>query len=336
MSGYERYQAVINGKECDYLPRVPILMAFAARYIGSTYGEFASDYKVLTEANRRCAADFGYDQVSAISDPYRETAGFGAKIKFVPDGVPRLLTEPLAHTKDLRTLKTPDPHTAERMRDRIFAVQELKALFHQQYSILGWVEGPAAEAANLRGVTNFLFDLMDDRDFCHKLMERCTDVGIAFAQTQIEAGADTIGIGDAIVSQISPSLYKQLIFPYQKRLVEEIKGAGALVRLHICGDISKHLPALEDLDVDILDLDWPVDLTYARSVMGNTVLVSNPNPVADIQQGTPGQIKKQIEAMYTAAGNPFLIGAGCEIPPSTPQENLRALCTPVMYRRDNE
>ncbi len=336
MNGYERYMATINGERCDHLPRVPILMALAADHIDATYGEFASDYIVLTAANRRCITDFDYDQVSVISDPYRETVGFGGEVQFVPCGVPRLLKTPLADTKDLSVLKKPNPATAERMRDRLLAVKELAKLFYHQYSILGWVEGPAAEAANLRGVINFLYDLMDDREFCHKLMERCTDVAIAFALAQIEAGADTIGIGDAIVSQVSPALYKQLILPHQKRLVETIKSEGALVRLHICGDISKHLPVLRGLNIDILDLDWPVDLAYARSVMKDTVLVSNPNPVADIQQGTPSGIKNQIEAMYTVAGNPFMIGAGCEIPLGTPEDNLRALCTPVFYRRENE
>ncbi len=134
-----------------------------------------------------------------------------------------------------------------------------------------------------------------------------------------------------------PSLYKQLIFPHQKRLIEAIQGAGALVRLHICGNISKHLPVLKNLHVDILDLDWPVDLTYARSVMGDTVLVSNSNPVADIQQGTMAQIEEQIEAMYVTAGNPFLIGGrAAKYPLGTPEENLEALCAPVLYRRDNE
>ena len=43
---------------CEVSPmmcfRLPILMAFAAKYIGSNYGEFAADYKVLVEANLRC------------------------------------------------------------------------------------------------------------------------------------------------------------------------------------------------------------------------------------------------------------------------------------------
>ena len=67
---------MLQREPCDTVPRTPILMQFAAEYIGSNYGAFASDYRVLVEANLRCAADFGMDQVSCISDPDRETQGF--------------------------------------------------------------------------------------------------------------------------------------------------------------------------------------------------------------------------------------------------------------------
>ena len=55
MNSYERYRATLAGGPTDIVPRTPILMAFAANYIGSNYGAFASDYRVLVEANRRCA-----------------------------------------------------------------------------------------------------------------------------------------------------------------------------------------------------------------------------------------------------------------------------------------
>ncbi len=225
-------------------------------------------------------------------------------------GSPPLAKRTLGSHQGPTHLKGPPnpPHVAERMRDRIMAVKELTRLFHRRYSILGWVEGPAAEAANLRGVTNFLFDLMDDRDFCRGLMECCTDVGISFALAQIEAGGPILSASVMPLSVKFPLSLQTADLPASKRLIEAIQGAGALVRLHICGNISKHLPVLKNLHVDILDLDWPVDLTYARSVMGDTVLVSNSNPVADIQQGTMAQIEEQIEAMYVTAGNPFLIG----------------------------
>lgn len=82
MTPNKRYMTVLDGGKPDILPRIPILMQFAAEYIGSNYGAFASDYKVLIESNLRCAKDFGIDQLSCISDPYRETAGFGAEIRF--------------------------------------------------------------------------------------------------------------------------------------------------------------------------------------------------------------------------------------------------------------
>ena len=121
MNSFERYVATIAGKPVDILPRVPILMQFAAEHIGSNYGAFAADYRVLAGANLRCREEFGFDQVSCISDPYRETQGFGAEVEYLPDSVPRCLVSPLEASKDLSLLKTPDPLVAERMRDRVEA-----------------------------------------------------------------------------------------------------------------------------------------------------------------------------------------------------------------------
>ena len=61
MNGYERYMATLRGEATDFLPRVPILMRYAAEFIGSNYGAFASDYRVLVEANLKCAEFFDFD-----------------------------------------------------------------------------------------------------------------------------------------------------------------------------------------------------------------------------------------------------------------------------------
>ena len=169
MNSWERYTAVVKGERPDILPRVPILMQFAAEFIGSNYGAFASDHRVLVESNLRCAEAFGFDQVSAISDPYRETQGFGAEIQFVRDGVPRCVKPPLADTQDLAVLKRPDPHASERMLDRVRAVEEFKRAAGGTHSILGWIEGPAAEAADLRGVSQFMMDLVLEPDFTREV-----------------------------------------------------------------------------------------------------------------------------------------------------------------------
>jgi len=329
MNSFERYLGVIHREPVDVLPRLPILMQFAAEYIGSNYGAFAADYRVLVEANRRCAEDFGMDQLSAISDPYRETQGFGAQIEYVRDGVPRCLQPPLHASKDLSLLPRPNPLEAERMRDRVNALQAFHEQFQGVYSLMGWIEGPAAEAADLRGVSQFLLDLLDDRPFCEELMDRCVEVGIAFAQAQIEAGADTIGIGDALASQVSPRLYRRLIQPREKRLVQAIHDMGAFVRLHICGNITHLLPGIAELGIDLLDVDHMVEMAAVRQALGaSVVLTGNINPV-EVLRGTPEAIRTAVLDTYQTVGNPYMVNAGCEIPSGTPAANLRALCEPI-------
>ncbi|TWU32209.1 uroporphyrinogen decarboxylase family protein [Novipirellula artificiosorum] len=331
MDGYQRYMASLKGQPVDFLPRTPILMQYAAEYIGSDYAAFASDYRVLVEANQRCANDFGMDQVSCISDPYRETQGFGSTIKYVTDGPPHS-THPLEGDKNLSVLQTPDPLSSVRMLDRVKAAEAYKSEAQEKRSILGWIEGPAAEAADLRNLMNFMFDLMDDETYACELMDRCVDVGIAFAQAQVDAGVDTIGIGDAIASQVDPRTYERLIQPREKRLVQAIQAMGAYVKLHICGNITHLLPGIADLSVDILDVDHMVSLSTVRAMVGErVVLAGNMDPVSVVRNGTPSDIKDAVSKAYAEAGNPFMVNAGCEIPSATPTENLKALCEPVNY-----
>jgi MtaA/CmuA family methyltransferase len=333
MNSYERYMAVLEGLAVDFLPRTPILMQYAAEYIGSNYGEFAADHRWLVKANEACARDFGIEQLSCISDPYRETQGFGGQVRYVKDGVPRC-EPPLAHSKTLAALQQPDPLKSERMLDRVHAVQAYSQKYHGEYSILGWVEGPAAEAADLRGVTTFFLDLMDDEAFAGELMDLCVAVGIAFARAQIAAGADTIGIGDAVASQVSPQVYEKMIQPREQRLARAIKDMGAYVKLHICGNITHLLPGIADLDIDILDVDHMVDIRHVRSSVARRVVIAgNIDPVAGVRSGTPAQIRQEVVTTYEAVGNPYMVNAGCEIPAGTPVENLKMLCLPVAYQR---
>ena len=332
MNGYDRYTRMLRREAVDFLPRIPILMQFAAEHIGANYGAFASDYRVLVEANIRCAEDFGMDQVSTISDPYRETQGFGAEILFERDSVPRCRRHPLEDDKDLTTLPHPNPLVAERMLDRVKAVREYKACVGGRYSILGWVEGPAAEAADLRGVTTFLMDLMDDESFASELMDHCLEVAVDFAGAQVAAGADTIGIGDAVASQVSPKVYERHIQPREKLLISEVKKMGASTRLHICGDITRLLPAVADLGTDILDVDHMVDIAAVRRAVGAKVtLAGNIDPVEGVFRGTPKGIRMYLRKTYESVGRPYMVAAGCEIPAGTPLENLHALCSPLPF-----
>ena len=334
MTGLQRYTAMLRHDPVDFVPRIPILMQFIAEYCGVKYGAFCSDYRVKVAGNLQCAAAFGVDVVSVMSDPYSETQGYGAEIRMLDQGVPQCPHPPLENSTDLTRLPNPDPLQAPRMLNTVRTVAAYRAQAGAAHSILGWVEGPAAEAADLRGVNQFLLDLLVDPRWCGDLMDRCVDVAIAYARAQVQAGADTIGIGDASASQVSRAVYERLILPRENRLVAAIKAMGALVRLHICGNITHLLPAIATLGIDILDVDHLVDLATVRKTVGSGIaLAGNIDPVTGILRGTPATIRAQIRRDYELVGNPFLVNAGCEIPPGTPEENLQALCEPVAWQR---
>ncbi len=333
MNSLERYHAMLDGKPCDFYPRTPILMQFAAHHIGRSYGEFTADHEVLVAANLACAEDFGMDQVSAISDPYRETSGFGGEIIIHDESGPECVTPPLAADLDVSVLAKPDPETDARMHDRLQAVRLFKEKVGGEKSILGWVEGPAAEAGDLRGVENFLMDLLEDPEGAAGLMDVCLETAQDFAIAQLEAGADMIGIGDALVSQVSPAVYEKWIWPRQRALVDAIRQAGGLVRLHICGSITHLLPGIAALPIQALDVDHMVDLAEVRRQVGSHILIgANLNPVADVKNGSPESIKNKLRKNLQEVGGRFAANAGCEIPPGTPPENLKALCEPIPYQ----
>lgn len=323
MNSYQRVMNRLRGNPVDRPPNFDIMMQFAAHYIHQPLSRYYQDYRVLGEANLAVQQDFQLDLVQAISDPYRETADFGTTIEFPEDRLP-LCREPLLkELDDLGRLRSPDPATGPRMSDRLEAIRLMKEKVDGQVPVMGWVEGALAEAADLRGVSAIMTDLYTDPDWVKELLEQCVEVGIAFAEAQVEAGADIVGLGDAVASLISPAMYREFALPYEQRIFAAVHQKGGLARLHICGNTNRILPDMLESGADIIDLDWMVDLGKAAAIYGDRAAIcGNFDPVAIMLQGTPEMVEQAVLTCARLGGSRWFCGAGCEIPDETPTENL--------------
>lgn len=326
MNGYERVRKLIDGESVDRLPVMPITMMFAGDYIGVPYGRYATDYRSLVEGQLRVAEDFGFDYVSCISDPAREAADCGADIAFY-DNQPPAIREGnalLADKKKLAALEAPDPLGGGRMLDRVNAAALFREKVGGELLIEGWVEGPCAEGADLRGINALMMDFIEDPVFVEDLFAFVLELELRFARAQLEAGADCIGIGDAAASLVGPMIYDQYVWPYEKRLVDGIKKLGGRVRLHICGNTRAIFEGMGRLGCDIVDLDWMNPFSEARSVMGrDQVLLGNLDPVSVVRDRTPGEIYTALKQCHEEAGDKYILSAGCEVTRDTPHENVR-------------
>lgn len=328
MTGRERILARLEGRPPDTLPLMPITMMFAADRLGVPYGRYATDHRTLVEAQLRTAEEFEFDYVSAISDPAREAADCGARIEYPEDQPPAIVESEalLTEKRRLAELEAPEPLSGGRMHDRVRAVELLAEKTAGERIVEGWIEGPCAEAADLRGINHLMMDFFDDADFVKDLFEFVLEMELSFAKAQVDAGAELIGVGDAAASLVGPRIYEEFVWPYEKKLVDGLHEMGARVRLHICGDTRRILAPMGRLGCDIVDLDYPSPVADARAAMDeNQVLLGNLDPVRELRDGTPASIEEAIQRCHREAGPAFIVGAGCEIVRDTPQENVRAL-----------
>ncbi|NIM96000.1 MAG: uroporphyrinogen decarboxylase [Anaerolineales bacterium] len=325
MNSFERMTRRMNGESVDRPLNFDIFMTFAAHHIGKPLSEYYLDHRVLVDANLAVLEDFDLDIVQAISDPFRETADFGAEILFPEDDLPISKVPLLVEPEDIGILKPPDPHSGRRMSDRLEAIRLFREKVGGEVPIMGWVEGALAEAANLRGVSELLMDLILRPDWVQELLEICVEVAVPFALAQIDAGADIIGLGDAVVSQISPGMYRQFALPYEKMIFDAVHSYGGIARLHICGDTNKIIPEMVESGADIIDLDWMVDMEKAVVEFGDQVsFLGNFDPVAVMLQGSPDEVYNATTACLEMAGHRGFSAPGCEVPDATSHENLRA------------
>lgn len=325
MNSYERSWRRLRGEAVDRPPNFDIVMALAAHLIGEPLSRYYLDYRVLCQANLAACQEFDLDIVQAISDPYREAADFGLDVEFPEDDLPLSRTPLLSGPPDLGKLISPDPSTGRRMSDRLEAIRLFRDQVGGRVPIMGWVEGALAEAADLYGVIGLLTDLYDRPEWLLELLERIVEVEIAFARAQVRAGADIIGLGDAICSQISPEMYIQFALPYEQRIFAAVHQEKAITRLHICGNTTHLLSEMARSGADIIDLDWMVDLKQAARVLQDSSAVcGNFNPVSVMLQGSPERVKQAVWQCLEAAGSRSFSAAGCEIPDDTPRANLLA------------
>ena len=299
-------------------------MGFAARYIGARLSDYFLDHRVLCAATLAMVEPFGVDIVSTISDSYREPADLGAQIEFPEDNLPMCRHPLLAEATGLGKLKSLTS-PGKRMGDIVEGVRLLHEQVGGQIPVMGWVEGALAQAVVLRGDSELMLDIYDRPEFVHELLEFCCELEIAFARWQIAAGADIIGLGDAIASQVSPRMYRQLALPYEQRIFQAVHEMGALARLHICGNTTRILADMPLSGADIIDIDWMVDIRQAAQVFGDgPALVGNFDPVAVMLNGTVPQVEAAVRYCVENGGDKYISGAGCEIPEGTPYENMQA------------
>jgi uroporphyrinogen decarboxylase len=167
--------------------------------------------------------------------------------------------------------------------DEHFDVAEIGAVFdrHPDHCrIYGTHIGPFTAGYMAMGFERFFMRLLDDPGFIHQLLEKRASWCIAMYQKAIHLGAEVVILGDDAGSRngpmISPKLWRELVLPYHRRIVEHL---DAPVIWHSDGNIQTLLPmAIEAGFVGVHGLEPAAgnDLAAIKREFGDDlVLVGN-------------------------------------------------------------
>lgn len=325
MNSIERVRGCIRGEDLDHLAAQPMLMMFAAQHAGMRYIDYTRDGAKMAEAQLRAAGDFGLDCLLTCSDP--------AKWPTLPARAAWIGSS----TRDRSSMRPGRPcSTRTASRPSACPIPWPPGGCATASRPLRSCGEPLALAQELRGLGNIMMDFIDDPDFVRRLLDFTAEVAIGYAPAQIEAGADTIGMSDAAASMIGPALYSEFLWPAQRRVLQSIRDRYPCVtlRLHMCGRTDPLIVKMRDLPIDIYELDFPVDLPHARADLGTGKVISgNVSTLAELLKGTPEDVYEACRRCHEAAGRYHIVGAGCEVSPLTPPEDLRAM---VAYARQNK
>lgn len=326
MNSKERTLKFLENKSVDRPPVHPIIMRWAAKYAEVPYGEFCLNPESKCRAMIQCARDFDLDWVTVMSDPYCEAESYGIEVEYPKNDLPLDRGGHFPSPKAVAELSEIDL-AHYRPSNRIKEISIFNKEVGDEYFILGWVEGPVAEYADVRGLSHAAFDLMDEPEAVHEALDTLTRNAIQLAAAQIQAGAHCIGIGDAFCSQIGPSLYKEYVAHREKQIVDHIHSLGAKAKLHICGNTHSLLPDMISTGADIIDVDHlvPSVAEFTGLLSTHQVFSGKADPVSIVEKGSLLDISTSIETMDRDSQGRCIISAGCEITPDTTIENFKAL-----------
>jgi MtaA/CmuA family methyltransferase len=286
----------------------------------------------------KVAERFGFDGIEASGDcfmPFVEA--MGAKVD-QPDVGPGSTQAPiLIEHADLDRLEMPDIRQDVRTRSHMAAAEHLVDKVGSERYVQMSVIAPLTLAGELRGVETLMLDTILEPQFVRDTLRLCTDVLTMYMEEMTRTGVDAISVCDptASGSLISKEDFESLVLPCLIEQDRAVKKGGAIDILHICGDTSDRLDSIRSTGAEVFSMDWQVNIKDAFEKVGQgMVLLGNVRPPHTLFAGTPEAcLDEALACIDDAASGRFILGAGCDIPPGSPEENVMQLRKAVERRR---
>ncbi len=329
MNGYERVMRALQGRPADRVPIVPELIQHNLEVAGQTHGAYSSDPEIMCQVILAGLEAYEADAVYVSSDNYILAEALGGQVILPPDDPPVLIRTAASTIEEAVELPALDIR-----RGRIPVILEATRLLRQKLGDSIFVKtcldaAPFSMAATALGPQEWMINLIDEPELCHRFLETCTESAIRYGLAAAEAGAHGLAFGDSSSMLISRNMYLEFVLPYARRTIRVLKEqTGLPVFYHVCGNTRHILDLMVETGADCIEIDSMVPMAHAKEVAaGRCALEGNVSTIEAFFQGTPADVRREADAIIDLFGNRggLILSSACEIPRHSPAANVRAL-----------
>jgi len=329
MNGHHRIIAALEGRMPDKRPVMLHNFLQAAEQFDINMKQYREDPQLAAQSLITSVERYGLDGVLFDVDTALLASAIGVPTDY-PVNVPARTHQPLLENlADVYQLTEVDISKNIRIQHALETVKILKNYFKNEVYVRGNCDQcPFSLATMVRTPINLMMDLMLDEENATSLLKYCTEVTKQMIRLMAATGADMLSNGDSPAGpdMISPEMYRQFAFPYEKEIVNEAHACNKPYLLHVCGNTDLILNDLIELCLDAVELDYKTSIEKIHDTMNDKcTLFGTIDPVGVITYGSLMDVEqKTIELLKIYQGHPRLvINAGCAIPKEAPHENVK-------------
>ncbi|HVH32673.1 MAG TPA: uroporphyrinogen decarboxylase [Tahibacter sp.] len=336
----------LRALRCEPVDCTPVwLMRQAGRYLPeyrATRAQAGSFMALCTNPELACEVTlqplrrFALDAAILFSDILTIPDAMGLGLHFA-DGEGPKFRSPVRTAADVARLGVPDPEGE--LRYVMDAVRTIRRELKGSVPLIGFSGSPWTLACYMvqgEGSSNFPLPkamLWNEPALMHQLLDTVARSVIAYLTAQAAAGAQALMVFDTWGGLLAPAQYTEFSLRYLGQIAAALKADAAtrdIPLILFSKGANGHLPGLAATGCDALGVDWTLDLSSARALVGDKIaLQGNLDPAA--LQATPEAIRREVARVLAShgpgPGHVFNLGHG--ITPDVKPEHVAALVDAV-------
>jgi uroporphyrinogen decarboxylase len=336
----------LRALRCEPVDRTPVwLMRQAGRYLPeyrATRAQAGSFMQLCTNPELACEVTlqplrrFALDAAILFSDILTIPDAMGLGLHFAEGEGPKFRS-PVRSAADVERIGVPDPE--QELRYVMDAVRTIRRELDGRVPLIGFAGSPWTLACYMvqgEGSSNFAQPkamLWNEPALMHRLLDTIARSVATYLAAQAAAGAQALMVFDTWGGLLAPAQFQEFSLRYLAQITSALKSDAATKDVPLIlfsKGANGHLPGLAATGCNALGVDWTIDLSSARALVGDHIaLQGNLDPAA--LQASPEAIRREVGRVLAShgpgPGHIFNLGHG--ITPDVKPEHVGALVDAV-------